>query len=178
MADNEINLPPPKRYITTNDPKTGKAVFSKAMPVEAEGSDLLNAKLYNLYTTSTFPVELADDADIEAYKPNYPEMASFHDPNGVLLRIIDCPPNLSKFPHRTETVDFGVVIQGQIELVLDDGVSQVLNQGDVFVQRATVHEWHNPSETEPARFLAVLLPAKPPIGPDGKPIGPLFGSWE
>lgn len=178
MADNTINLPPPKRYITTNDPKTGKAVFSQEMPVEVEPSELLNAKLYNLYTTSTFPVELAGDADIEAYKPNHPAMEGIHDPTGVLVRICDFPPDVAKFPHRTESIDFGVVLEGQLEIFLDDGVSQVFKKGDVFVQRATVHEWRNPSDTEPVRFFVVLLPAKPPAGPDGKPMGPLTGTWE
>lgn len=59
--------------------------------------------------------------------------------------------------HRTESVDYGIVVHGEIVLVLDDGSRTQLQAGDVVVQRGTDHAWENPSETNPARMAFILL---------------------
>jgi mannose-6-phosphate isomerase-like protein (cupin superfamily) len=57
--------------------------------------------------------------------------------------------------HRTQTLDYAVVLEGEITLVLDD--SEVhLRAGDVVIQRGTNHAWSNRS-TKPARMLYVLM---------------------
>jgi quercetin dioxygenase-like cupin family protein len=48
--------------------------------------------------------------------------------------------------HRTATLDYGVVIDGTTELVLDSGEKKLLKKGDVFVQRGTAHAWRNLTE--------------------------------
>jgi uncharacterized cupin superfamily protein len=58
--------------------------------------------------------------------------------------------------HRTETVDYGIVLSGEIELELDDGVEVHLEAGDVVVQRATAHAWYNRSESV-TRMLFVMI---------------------
>jgi quercetin dioxygenase-like cupin family protein len=45
--------------------------------------------------------------------------------------------------HRTATLDYGVIIDGSTELILDSGEKTVLKKGDVFVQRGTAHAWRN-----------------------------------
>ena len=57
--------------------------------------------------------------------------------------------------HRTETVDYGVVIEGEMTLVLDEG-EVPLKQGSVVVQRGTNHAWANRSG-RPCRMLFVLV---------------------
>lgn len=57
--------------------------------------------------------------------------------------------------HRTESVDYGVVIEGEMTLVLDDGEVQ-LKPGSVVVQRGTNHAWANRSG-KPCRMLFVLV---------------------
>ena len=60
--------------------------------------------------------------------------------------------------HRSETIDYGIILSGEIYLVLDD--SEVLcKQGDVIVQRGTSHAWSNRSD-EPCRVAFVLIDAK------------------
>lgn len=59
--------------------------------------------------------------------------------------------------HRTESVDYGIVVFGEIVLVLDDGSRTHLKAGDVVVQRGTDHAWENPSENNPARMAFILL---------------------
>lgn len=57
--------------------------------------------------------------------------------------------------HRTESVDYGVVIEGEMTLVLDDS-EVLLKQGSVVVQRGTNHAWANRSG-RPCRMLFVLM---------------------
>jgi quercetin dioxygenase-like cupin family protein len=61
--------------------------------------------------------------------------------------------------HRTETIDYVIVISGQVEMDLDDSTVK-LSAGDVMVQRGTNHAWVNRS-TEPARVAFVLVDAVP-----------------
>jgi mannose-6-phosphate isomerase-like protein (cupin superfamily) len=57
--------------------------------------------------------------------------------------------------HRTESVDYGVVLEGEMTLVLDEG-EVALRAGDVVVQRGTNHAWANRSG-KPCRMLFVLI---------------------
>jgi mannose-6-phosphate isomerase-like protein (cupin superfamily) len=45
--------------------------------------------------------------------------------------------------HRTDTIDYGVLLKGELWLELDDGREQLLKAGDCFVQNGTRHAWHN-----------------------------------
>ncbi|KAK2672432.1 Cupin 2, conserved barrel [Fusarium oxysporum f. sp. vasinfectum] len=96
---------------------------------------------------------------------------------GTILRYVDmCPGHVSPM-HRTVSLDYGVVLEGEVELILDSGDKKVLKRGDVCVQRATMHAWRNTSETEWARMLYVLLPStKPDVG--GKELGEDYGNME
>jgi mannose-6-phosphate isomerase-like protein (cupin superfamily) len=64
--------------------------------------------------------------------------------------------------HRTDSVDYGVVISGELTLVLDDG-EVPLRPGSVVVQRGTNHAWANRS-VEVCRMLFVLIDAEPVVG--------------
>jgi quercetin dioxygenase-like cupin family protein len=63
--------------------------------------------------------------------------------------------------HRTQSLDYGIVLEGEIEMTLDSGEKRLLKRGDMAVQRATMHAWHNPSETEWTRMVFVLQECKP-----------------
>ncbi|MGC2774748.1 MAG: cupin domain-containing protein [Bradyrhizobium sp.] len=67
--------------------------------------------------------------------------------------------------HRTETVDYGIVISGEITLVLDKGTAD-LKAGDVVIQRGTNHGWANRSG-KPCRMLFILVDGQ--FGPDANP---------
>ena len=62
--------------------------------------------------------------------------------------------------HRTRTVDYAIVLSGEVDMMLDDSVTH-LTPGDVIVQQATNHAWINRG-TEPCRILFVLMDAKQP----------------
>jgi len=57
-------------------------------------------------------------------------------------------------------LDYGIVLEGEIDMVLDSGEMEHMRRGDVAVQRATMHQWVNASETEWARMMFVLQDCK------------------
>jgi hypothetical protein len=59
------------------------------------------------------------------------------------------------FMHRTETLDYAVVLAGEIDLLLDDEDVH-LKAGDVVIQRGTNHAWSNRSD-KPCRMLYILI---------------------
>ncbi len=63
--------------------------------------------------------------------------------------------------HKTDTIDFDVILEGTVELELPGHGSKVLGAGDVVVQRGNWHKWHNRGDG-PARWIAVMIGA--PIG--------------
>lgn len=87
-------------------------------------------------------------------------------PNGTRFAVIDFPPGNEPHMHRTETIDYVVVLEGEIEMDLDDSTVK-LKAGDVMVQRGTNHAWANRSNSR-ARVAFVLIDAEP-LG-IGKPV--------
>lgn len=79
--------------------------------------------------------------------------------------MIDFGPGVESPMHRALTIDYGVVVEGVFELVLDSGEKRILRQGDVCVQRATAHIWRNitGNGTLPGRMMWVLLDCRPVI---------------
>jgi quercetin dioxygenase-like cupin family protein len=63
--------------------------------------------------------------------------------------------------HRTHSLDFGIVMSGELELELDGGAVQHLKAGDIVVQRGTNHLWRNPSRDTVCRVVFVLIEAAP-----------------
>jgi quercetin dioxygenase-like cupin family protein len=59
--------------------------------------------------------------------------------------------------HSTRSLDYGIMLQGELTLTQEDGSKTVLKQGDIVVQRATPHAWRNNSKTEWARIVFVLI---------------------
>lgn len=59
--------------------------------------------------------------------------------------------------HRTESLDYGIVVMGEVECILDSGEKKRMGVGDVCVQRGTMHAWRNCSESGWARMVFVLL---------------------
>jgi quercetin dioxygenase-like cupin family protein len=80
-------------------------------------------------------------------------------PNGTRLAVIDIPPGNQPHMHRTETVDYVIVLEGEIEMDMDASTVK-LGTGDILIQRGTNHAWANRSD-KPARVAFVLIDAEP-----------------
>jgi quercetin dioxygenase-like cupin family protein len=79
--------------------------------------------------------------------------------DGTVFRVVYYGPGCAPRRHRTESIDYAVVISGQIDMELDEETVH-LKAGDVLVQRGTVHNWVN-NGTEPCVIAFVLIDAKP-----------------
>ena len=86
--------------------------------------------------------------------------------NGTRFAVIDFPPGNQPHMHRTETIDYVIVIEGEIEMDMDAS-SVKLKAGDIMIQRGTNHAWANRSGKR-ARVAFVLVDAVP-LG-IGKPV--------
>ncbi|KAJ5095066.1 hypothetical protein N7532_007357 [Penicillium argentinense] len=164
------NIRPLNRFITTHD-STGKAIFSTTLPEEmplqrvGDGADFSLA-----YTSSHFPAELNEDTDISEYNAYLASPPGITISTGNVCRIVDMQPGATSPMHRTVSLDYGVVLEGEVELLLDSGEKRLLKRGDVAVQRGTNHAWRNVtpnvvvdgvSAPQWARMLYVLSPARP-----------------
>jgi quercetin dioxygenase-like cupin family protein len=79
---------------------------------------------------------------------------------GTVVRVTEFAPGSPKFMHRTETVDYAILLSGECDLELDDGATVHLTAGDIVVQRGTMHAWVN-NGTRPCVFAFVLIDADP-----------------
>ncbi|KAI1332734.1 hypothetical protein F5Y16DRAFT_123967 [Xylariaceae sp. FL0255] len=149
------DLPPQRRFITTHDSNT-KAIAT-AEDFKWQPYDNKNMGFSVVYTTSEFPANLNAEKDIEAHKTvmsgNGPGLVN---PGGTVLRCVDFAPGYRCAMHRTQSLDYGIVLDGEIDMVLDSGEVHHMNAGDVAVQRATNHQWLNRSDKKWARMMFVL----------------------
>jgi quercetin dioxygenase-like cupin family protein len=154
-------LPKVNRFITTHNAE-GKAVFFTALPEESQMTPLPDNMGFALsYATQGFPVDLDNEADIKCYAHFLEDPPGLTVSGGTVLRHVDFVPNTTAAMHRTVSLDYGVVLEGEIECILDSGEARLLRRGDVCIQRGTMHAWRNPSETQWCRMLFVLQPSKP-----------------
>ena len=125
------------RFITTHD-NDGKAVFSHAIPTEAPireiGTDG-NLTFSLMYTNKQFPANLNGEKDISTYQDYLITPPKITIQGGSVCRVCDFAPGYLSVMHRTPSLDFGVCLEGEVELVLDSGETRRLKRGDVAVQR-------------------------------------------
>jgi quercetin dioxygenase-like cupin family protein len=87
---------------------------------------------------------------------------------GTVFRVVRYEPGVVPRNHRTDSIDYAVVISGEIDMELDDNVVVKLKAGDALVQRGTIHNWVNRG-TEDCVIAFVLISAKPATA-NGKPL--------
>ena len=151
------NLPGLTTHITGHDPSTGKAIVQESRPGNWSIYDDKLMAFNVIYTTSQFPANLNDDKDIKTHDQVVSQgKLGLVSPNGTVCRVVDFAPGYECMMHRTQSLDYGIVLEGDIDLILDSGEKKAMRRGDVAVQRATMHAWKNTSETEWARMIFVL----------------------
>jgi len=77
---------------------------------------------------------------------------------GSIFRVVEFPPGSEAAMHRTPSIDYAVVLDGEIDMLLDD-CEVHLAAGDTLVQQATNHAWINRG-TRPCRIAFVLIDAE------------------
>jgi hypothetical protein len=154
-------LPPVTRHITGHN-AAGKAIVQSSTPGDWKSYEESQMAFNVVYTTSQFPADLNQDADIAAHdKVQQSGKLGLVNPKGTVCRIVDFAPNNKCVVHRTQSLDYGIVLEGQVEMVVEEGDPVRMQRGDIAIQRATMHGWRNPSETEWARMVFVLQDCQP-----------------
>jgi len=106
-----------------------------------------------IWTTDTTPADNSGAEDAATRK------VGLTLAGGTVFRVIEFAPGAAPRVHRTDSIDYAVVISGEIDMQLDD--SEVhLKAGDVLVQRGTIHNWVNRGD-KPCVMAFVLVDAKP-----------------
>ncbi|KAL4873945.1 hypothetical protein BDV12DRAFT_158791 [Aspergillus spectabilis] len=154
-------LPGITRYITGHN-TSGKAIVQTETPAEWSSFENNSMAFTVAYTTSEFPADLNNDADVKKHEEVMTlGQLGLVKPGGTVCRFVDFAPKGPPLMHRTQSLDYGIVLEGEIEMTLDSGEKKLLKRGDIAVQRATMHAWHNPSETDWTRMVFVLQECKP-----------------
>jgi quercetin dioxygenase-like cupin family protein len=86
--------------------------------------------------------------------------------NGTVFRVVRYEPGVVPRNHRTDSIDYAVVVSGEIDMQLDDGVIVKLKAGDALVQRGTIHNWVNRGKED--CVVAFILISGKPISAGGK----------
>ncbi|KAK0622033.1 hypothetical protein B0T17DRAFT_609007 [Bombardia bombarda] len=113
-----------------------------------------------LYSTKETPIDMANDVDVKYAAENEPGL---HIHNGSVFRMIDFAPNVLSPMHRAVSLDYGIVLDGEFRLILDSGEERIMQQGDISINRASAHQWHNitGNGTLPGRMAWILLDCIP-----------------
>jgi naringenin degradation protein FdeH len=140
----------PRRIVTGHD-RAGKSVVVSDGPTP-KTLDIGTAAFHELWITSQTPARIA------ATEPEPTERPVRTPPptGGVIVRFTEMAPGAESPMHRTETLDVGVVLEGETWLLLDDDSETRVGVGDAVVQRGTNHAWANRADS-PVRMVFVLI---------------------
>ncbi|WP_305951751.1 cupin domain-containing protein [Emticicia oligotrophica] len=143
------------RRVVTGHTTEGTAIFASDETFETIVIPSGDAAMATIWTTATVPADCNDEVD------GRKRDAGTTLKGGSVIRVVDMLPNASSPLHRTNSIDYGIVIFGKIELELDNQAFKVIEAGEIIVQRGTIHKWRNPSDSEICRIVFVLTEARP-----------------
>jgi quercetin dioxygenase-like cupin family protein len=141
------------RRIVTGHDANGRAVVK----IDEVSKNLISSRPGStacvVWTSESFPVDNTGDTDEGLRKVG----TTLN--NGTVFRVVEFAPGVAPRVHRTDSVDYAVVMSGEIDMELDDSVIH-LKAGDVLVQRGTIHNWINRG-SEACVIAFILINAKP-----------------
>ena len=141
------------RRVVTGHDASGRAVVKIDEVARNLVSSRPGATACVVWTTEGFPVDNTGEEDARLRKTG-----TTLD-NGTVFRILELAPGVTPRNHRTDSIDYAVVMSGEVEMELDDAKVH-LKAGDVLVQRGTIHNWVNRG-SEACVIAFVLIAAKP-----------------
>ncbi|MDB5546248.1 MAG: cupin domain protein [Hyphomicrobiales bacterium] len=143
------------RRVVTGHDAAGRAVVA----IDEIAANLVSRRpghtSYVIWSNDTTPADNDEDGDA-----GLRDIADCGQ-EGAIFRVIEFAPGVAPRMHRTLTVDYAVVISGEILMRLDDS-EVTLRAGDCLVQRGTIHDWVNTTD-QPCVMAFVLIAAKPLI---------------
>jgi mannose-6-phosphate isomerase-like protein (cupin superfamily) len=142
------------RRVVTGHDQQGRAIVAIDEIAKNVVQTRPGAQAAVIWTTEGFPIDNDGDSDSSTRKVGT-TLA-----NGSVFRVVSFGPGVAPRNHRTDSIDYAVVISGEIDMELDDGKSVHLKAGDVMVQRGTIHNCVNRG-TAPCVIAFTLIAAKP-----------------
>jgi quercetin dioxygenase-like cupin family protein len=139
----------PRRIVTGHDDR-GRSVVLADAPTPTTAALENGAAFHEIGATSDTPAPIAAS---ESTEPTARPLQVPPDPRGTIVHVIDMPSGAVAPTHRTRSIDYGVVLDGEVDLELDDGSVVTMSSGDVVVQRGTAHAWHNRSSSTVRMFF-------------------------
>ena len=145
-----------RRLVTDHDENgnatiSHDAVMTNLQPLRSGNYQTL------LWVTDDTPADVNGDVD-----PAEREMDIEPPATGSVFRILELSPGKDPYMHRTDTIDYALVMSGECDMLLDNDEEVHMSAGDVMVQRGTWHGWANRG-TEPCQIAFILIGAKPPV---------------
>jgi quercetin dioxygenase-like cupin family protein len=140
-----------RRVVTGHDDQ-GRAKVLIDETVKNVASQRPGALYSVIWSSEGFPVNNDGDADPSGKKIGTTIL------DGTVFRIVSFGPGVAPRNHRTDSIDYAVVMSGEIDMELDVGKVH-LKAGDVLVQRGTIHNWVN-TGSEPCVIAFTLVSAK------------------
>jgi mannose-6-phosphate isomerase-like protein (cupin superfamily) len=149
------------RRVVTGHDANGKAVVASDERITAVSRRIgKNITGCEIWSTDRMPVdnsEAAGAAQRAGFVKRYNYVGTGQ---GTTIRITEWAPGHARFTHRTETVDYAILLSGEIDLELENDEVVHLKPGDVVVQRGTTHTWVNRGSV-PAVTAFILIDATP-----------------
>ena len=142
-----------RRVVTEHD-ASGKAVVKIDEVSKNVISNRPGASACVVWTTDSIPADNSGEGDAALKK------VGTTLPGGTVFRVVEFSPGVSPRVHRTDSIDYAVVISGEIDMELEKGSEVHLKAGDVLVQRGTVHNWINRGKV-PCVIAFSLVDARP-----------------
>lgn len=142
--------PPPLRRVVTGLDPAGQSTILLDTPALPDAQNV--AMLWN---TGPTPVDNTGAADAALAGFDMDLMQA----GGTFFFVYEHPPHAEGFWHTTHTIEYIVILSGQVVLQLDTG-EVTLHAGDCVVDRGIRHRWQNRT-AEPCRAAIVSLPARP-----------------
>jgi quercetin dioxygenase-like cupin family protein len=144
---------PPIRRVVTGHNADGRAIIRSDAQFPSEPIALGGAEFALVWATTTVPADNNDETDGRDLE------AGLTINHGSVIRIVDFLPGGDSPMHRTNSIDYGIVLAGEIELELEVGIKTIVGAHSIIVQRGTNHKWRNPSHINFARVAFVLIEA-------------------
>ena len=157
----DSGLAPVQRVVTGHD-AAGRAVFKSEDVTPTRMIPSGDAAFLLVWTTPTVPADNNDETD------GRHRDAGLTLDGGSVIRIVDMLPGQQSPMHRTNSIDYGIVLDGEIELELDDGAKRTVRQGGIIIQRGTNHLWRN--TTDRVCRIAFILIEAPAYLHNGEPL--------
>jgi hypothetical protein len=178
-----MNLKPVRRVVTGHNSERRSIISLDGAPTVIPFNAVPGTVFHELWNTNEMPVAIDNAAD-----PTGRPLQLHPTRHGSIIRIVDIPPDSvqnqasaeevaagfasmgaghavagqtnarHRLMHRTQTIDYGIVLAGEIWLLVDEGEVR-LGPGDIVIQRGTNHAWSNRTE-QIARIAFILLDGK------------------